>query len=279
MRQYAATTPEVHWYLHGPNIGFASAVNRLAAMVPGRDFLLLNPDAELVGPLALTRAAIGDLGTAAAAPMSCEDVVDGARATLGSRAHQPWDVAHRRRTVLNALGEVCVAAEVVRGTWLSNLYRSQPGDVDGYLTGACLAICREAWETLGPFDEEFFLYGEEADWQARAIAAGWRVRLENESGVRHSAQGTVAGDSSASTRSSDLVRASVALQLEYRHGARAAEGYLAGAYVAERVKRTLGRGDREPLRSDVVMVVDGPLSPAADELIRQARVLARDGAP
>ena len=31
----AATTPGVHWYLHGPNIGFASAVNRLSAMFPG----------------------------------------------------------------------------------------------------------------------------------------------------------------------------------------------------------------------------------------------------
>lgn len=141
------------------------------------------------------------------------------------------------------------------------------GDVDGYLTGACLAIRREAWDALGPFDEEFFLYGEEADWQRRAIAAGWRIRLADERGVRHSAQGTVAGDAKASTRSSDLVHASVALQLEYHHGAAAADLYAAGAYGIDGLKRALHRDDSRRPQSDAVLVVDGPQSPSADEIV------------
>jgi hypothetical protein len=270
--------PHLHWYLNSENIGFAAAVNRLVAAIPGHDFLLLNPDAELVGPLTLTRAAIRDPGTAAAAPMIWEpDVGDGPAALL-SRKRQPWDIAHRRRTFLNALCEAAIAAERVRGTWLSNLYRSQPRDVDGYLTGACLAVRREAWDSLGPFDEEFFLYGEEADWQSRAIAAGWRVRLENEIGVRHSAQGTVAGDPLASKRSWDLVGASVALQLEYEYGLRIAELFIAGAFLIESMKRSLRRRDGGGApRSDVVVTVDGSHSASATERVFLSAMLARSG--
>jgi len=276
VRDLASRMPDVRWYLHGANIGFAAAVNNLAGMVPGQDFLLLNPDAELVGPLSLTRAAIAERGTAAAAPMILEDDEPGPSRPL-SRRHQPWDVAHRRRTVLNALGERAVAAERLRGTCLSNLYWSRPGDVEGYLTGACLAIRREAWDSLGSFDCEFFLYGEEADWQTRALAAGWRVRLENENGVRHSAQGTVAGDAKASTRSRDLVDASIALQVEYRHGVRAAELYIAGVYAVDALKRALRRGGLGRSSSDIVVIVDGPRSATAPELVSRASALAQDG--
>lgn len=277
VRDLASRMPHAQWYLHGENVGFAAAVNSLAAMVDGQDFLLLNPDAELVGPLPLTRAAIGQRDTAAAAPMIWADEDERGPSKALSRKHQPWDVAHRRRTVLNALGEMAIAAERLRGTWLSNLHWSRPDDVEGYLTGACLAIRREAWDSLGPFDCEFFLYGEEADWQSRALAAGWRVRLENESSVRHSAQGTVAGDSMASTRSSDLVDASIALQLEYCHGVRTAELYIAGVYGIDMVKRALRRGGLHRSSSDVVMILDGPTSVSAPELISRAKALAREG--
>jgi GT2 family glycosyltransferase len=279
VRDLASRMPHAHWHLHGANIGFAAAVNSLAAMVPGQDFLLLNPDAELIGPLSLTRAAINERDTAAAAPMIWDgDADDGAGPSeVLSRKHQPWDVAHRRRTILNALGERAMAAERLRGTWLSNLYWSRPGDVEGYLTGACLAIRREAWDSLGPFDCEFFLYGEEADWQSRALAAGWRVRLENESGVRHSAQGTVAGDSMASTRSSDLVDASIALQVEYRHGVRTADLYIAGVYGIDAAKRALRRGELDRSHSDAVVIIDGPSSASTPDLVSRASALVRDG--
>jgi GT2 family glycosyltransferase len=278
VRRLADGMPHLHWYLNSENIGFAAAVNRLAAMVPGRDFLLLNPDAELVGPLTLTRAAIRDPGTAAAAPMIWELGVEDGPASLLSGARLPWDVAHRRRTFLNALCAQAVRAERLRGTCLSDLYRSQPGDIDGYLTGACLAIRREAWDSLGPFDEEFFLYGEEADWQRRAVAAGWRVRLEDEVGARHSVQGTVTGDPLAHNRSWDVLRANMALQLEYQYGLRAAEFYLAWVSLIESMKRSLlHRGDRGAPPSDVLVTVDEANSAAASERVSLALALDRGG--
>ena len=259
----------VNWHVGGENIGFAAAVNRLATLVPDRDFLLLNPDAELVGPLALTCAAIRDSRIAAAAPMVCDSAAEIRPAPFLSRKSLPWDVAHRKLTFLNALGAPIGLANRLRGTCFSNLYRSQPLDVDGYLTGACLAISRDAWDSVGPFDEEFFLYGEEADWQRRAMMSGWGVRLENEMGARHSAYGTVATDVAASRRSGDLLRASMALQLEYRYGVRTAEFYLAGVGLLENVRQKLrGADDRDVPHCTVLITVDqsrasaGPISTA-----------------
>ena len=45
----------------------------------------------------------------------------------------------------------------------------------GYLTGCCLIATREAWERVGPLDERYHLYAEDADWSLRAHAAGFRL--------------------------------------------------------------------------------------------------------
>ena len=45
----------------------------------------------------------------------------------------------------------------------------------GYLTGCCLLATRAAWERVGPLDERYFIYAEDADWSLRARAAGFRL--------------------------------------------------------------------------------------------------------
>lgn len=220
---------EATWHRGGPNLGFAAAVNALAATVPGHDLLLLNPDAVLVGPLTGTLGALRQDRVAVAAPLDVASTAAGA---------EPWDVAHRERTLARALVSAAGYAPRLRGTRLSELYDAAPGDVDGYLTGACLAINREAWDEIGPFDEEFFLYGEETDWQARARAAGWRVVLVDEPGIVHEAAGTTRGSSVASRRSGDLLRANIALEIQKRTSSRRADLYLAGTSVLDHVQRS-----------------------------------------
>jgi GT2 family glycosyltransferase len=279
VRRLAEHMTHIHWFLNSENIGFAAAVNKLAAMLPQRDMLLLNPDAELLGPLPLTRAAIREPGVAAAAPMVLEEFVGTQPVPLLSSKPMPWDIAHRNLTWLNALGETAVRNQRLRGTVMSGLYRSQPSEVDGYLTGACLAIGREAWDSLGPFNEEFFLYGEEAEWQSRARTSGWRLRLAGEIGIRHSALGTVAGDTAGSRRSMDLYRAGVALRLEYRYGQFVAECCLVGVSLIEGVQRRLRdpRGG-DDLRCDVVVTVDSSVdADSASESVSVAVELDRAG--
>ncbi len=227
------------WFGTGVNVGFAAAVNRLAEAAAGTDLLLLNPDAVLLDELAGTRAALRRPGVAAAAPR----VDDPARRATGGR---DWDVAHRRRGVVRALVSHAGYAEKFRGSPLSDLYATAPDEVEGYLTGACLAIQRDAWEALGPFDEEFFLYGEESDWQQRARAAGWRLVLTADSGITHAGHGTVAGDPVAGRRSTDLLRANVALNLEHDAGARAGDVFLAGLSALDRVQRSKRRARAVP---------------------------------
>jgi GT2 family glycosyltransferase len=54
-----------------------------------------------------------------------------------------------------------------------------------FVVGAALLLRREALDAVGPFDERFFLYAEEADWQRRAGAAGWRSAVCTEAVATH----------------------------------------------------------------------------------------------
>ncbi|MFL5977949.1 MAG: glycosyltransferase family 2 protein, partial [Gaiellaceae bacterium] len=44
-----------------------------------------------------------------------------------------------------------------------------------FLMGACLLVRREAADTVGLFDEDFFMFSEETDWCFRFRQAGWKV--------------------------------------------------------------------------------------------------------
>jgi N-acetylglucosaminyl-diphospho-decaprenol L-rhamnosyltransferase len=44
-----------------------------------------------------------------------------------------------------------------------------------FLMGACLLVRREAADTVGLFDEGFFMFSEETDWCYRFRQAGWKV--------------------------------------------------------------------------------------------------------
>src|SRR4029077_14566400 len=41
--------------------------------------------------------------------------------------------------------------------------------------GAAMLVRRKAIASVGPLDEDFFLFSEETDWHYRFRAAGWRV--------------------------------------------------------------------------------------------------------
>ena len=258
------TTRVVNWYLGSANIGFAAGVNALARKVPGSDLLLLNPDAVLQGKVSGSLAALRKRGVAAAAPLSVDD--------SGRGRSRPWDVAHREKSLARALMSQSGYSHRFRGHRWSELYRTQPTAVDGYLTGACLAISRDAWDAIGPFDEEFFLYGEEDDWQRRARSAGWSLELIDESGIAHTGHGTVANDAVAAMRSRDLLRANVALNLELEKGGVTANLYLAGASLLDRVQRS-ARRDRAARRRPA-----GPLPSIVITMNRLTQGSARTGA-
>lgn len=262
IRELAERYPEFRWCFSEQNIGFAAAVNRLADMVPGRDFLLLNPDAELVAPLEKTLVLMGQPRVAAAGPMIAgfgAPVLLTRKVDHRHRGTTPWDTCYRKLTYLNALGGAAGLGGRLRGSPFSRSYRLPPREVDGYISGCCLAIRREAWDELGPFDEEFFLYGEEAHWQRKANARGWKIRLADEVAVRHSSRGTVRGDRDWSQRSADLLRSNQVLQVEYIYGRGLADFFLAWSSLFAWVRRLVHRTSASTSeRGDVLVTADGP---------------------
>lgn len=63
----------------------------------------------------------------------------------------------------------------------------------GYVTGCSLLARREMIEEIGLLDEGFFLYFEDADWNARARKAGWKLMYEPRSVVLHKASASMGG--------------------------------------------------------------------------------------
>ncbi len=71
------------------------------------------------------------------------------------------------------------------GTMAANAARHAREHEPDWVSGACLLARREALEAVGGFDEDFFLYEEDADLCRRVRAAGWRVVFTPAATVRH----------------------------------------------------------------------------------------------
>lgn len=75
----------------------------------------------------------------------------------------------------------------------------RPARVD-WVTGAAMAIRRQAWEAAGPLDEGFFFYAQDLDFCLRARRAGWEVAVRPEIRVLHHHGATIGQDPGASGR-------------------------------------------------------------------------------
>lgn len=93
-------------------------------------------------------------------------------------------------TILNADGSINHAgAQLRRPIALGQHFTDRGGDepraVD-YVTGAAMAIRRAAWDTVGPFDADFYpAYYEEVDYCYRARHAGFEVAYVPTAEVQH----------------------------------------------------------------------------------------------
>jgi GT2 family glycosyltransferase len=155
----------------GGNLGFAAAVNHALALLPdpGRDVLLLNPDAR-IDPDELRRlhdVLLAQPELACVAPAQ-RDPGSGS----SSRARWPWHTP---------AGAWADAVGLTRRRLRSTRY---------FLGGAVLLLRKSTLAEVGGFDERYFLYSEDEDWQRRAVQCGWRVRFCPEVSAEHAAGGT-----------------------------------------------------------------------------------------
>ena len=162
--------PDVTLIANAANRGFTAANNQATAVAHGTTLLYLNPDTE-VRPGAL-EAMLAHLE---------EDPHVG---VVGPRLSFPdgRTQSSRRRfpTPLTALVESTIvqrwwpACPVLDWYYVMERSDEETQDVD-WLYGACLLVRRDVIETVGAFDERFFMYSEEVDLCRRIRDRGWRV--------------------------------------------------------------------------------------------------------
>ena len=151
------------------NLGFAAAVNTGARRATMPWILLLNPDTESrPGSLdALVRFAENYPGHG----------IYGGRTLNPDGTVQPsscWNLPTLWSTACFGLGLVSLFPHTVRwdpesiGNWPRDTVREV-----GMVTGCLLLVPTEVWRELNGLDERYFVYGEDADFAARARAAGY----------------------------------------------------------------------------------------------------------
>jgi GT2 family glycosyltransferase len=163
------------------NLGFAAAVNQGVRTTAAPFLLLLNPDAELLDPVAELERACSQPGVAAAAGL-----------LVGEDGKPQKGFAVRRLPTATALVFELLG---LNRLWPSNLVNRRYRCLDLDLTkeqdveqpaGAFLMFRRDAWQELGGFDEGFYpVWFEDVDFCRRLAGAGRRVRLAPLVRARH----------------------------------------------------------------------------------------------
>jgi N-acetylglucosaminyl-diphospho-decaprenol L-rhamnosyltransferase len=161
------------------NGGFAVGCNRGAAEGGAPWLLFLNPDATI---------APNDVRMLAEAAARDGAAVVGPR-LLGADGQLAW--SQRRFSRLRSTWSQAVFLHRIapKAAWSDELVRDAgryraARDVE-WLSGACLLVRRDIYESLNGFDERYFLYCEDMDLCARTWGAGHVVRFEPRAVARH----------------------------------------------------------------------------------------------
>lgn len=178
----ARELPAVHVVRLDRNSGFATAANAGIRATTGRVVLLLNSDA-LPRPGALD---------AILEAFDADPRLGIAGAWLLNEDGSPQWSGGRWPTLAWMIGVVSGAGRLAR-LFRREADRSETRAID-WVTGAAMAIRREAWEIAGPLDERFRFYCQDIEICHRAFVAGWRVRLVPDAEIVHGMGITAVGE-------------------------------------------------------------------------------------
>ncbi|MHB1340400.1 MAG: glycosyltransferase family 2 protein [Coriobacteriia bacterium] len=186
--------PECRVIQDVPNRGYGAAVNVGVKQATGEWVVAANSDVEFEDPLFLVRL------------VSQADDWGSDRAIFGVRLLNPDGSYQRSARALP--GRYALAAmffaplRYLRGAnaralgYIDDGSLSTPSRV-GWLTGAVLLLRRDFFESLGGFDELFFMNSEEVDLCARAYQVGGQVVFIPTVSVTHCGGGSVPSRSDA----------------------------------------------------------------------------------
>lgn len=173
LRQRFAGAERVEVLLTGRNLGFAGGNNIGIANAIGAEaeyVWLLNNDTT-VDPEALS-------ALVSAAEEHPEDGMFGSKVYFYDRPQTLWYAGGFIRPQREGSAYHRGLEEVDRGQY-------DVSEVVDYITGCSLLVSTDLIHEIGPMAEDYFLYWEEVDWCARALAAGRACRYVPASRVWH----------------------------------------------------------------------------------------------
>ena len=168
----------------GGNLGYAAGINRAMAYVGDTPaVLVLNPD--LVVRPGCVRALLNRLGGGVGV------VVPAIRDPRGELSHS----LRNEPGLVRALADALLGSRwKTRPEWLSEFIRSDRAYLRArcidWATGAALMVSRSVWDSVGQWDEQFFLYSEETDFFRRVRETESSVWFDPAAEVVHRGQGS-----------------------------------------------------------------------------------------
>lgn len=187
VRMVRSEFPQVRLIANSHNAGFAAANNQAIALSRGHVLFLLNPDAYLKpGALhGLAHFLAQHPAAAAVGPKVLNP--DGTWQATAFRFPTLWDL-FCEAVFLSVLWP---RSRLFARRELGGFNRDHVREVD-WLQGCALAIRRQVWEAVGPFDEGYWMYVEELDWCRRARKLGFLLFFTPDAEVVHYGKRAVA---------------------------------------------------------------------------------------
>lgn len=162
----------IHSSANSKNLGFSKAVNQALRKSTGKYVVLLNPDTHIIN--GFFESSIQFMESHPEVGILGPKILDGDGGIQNSARSFPTPLT-------TFFG---------RSSWISRKFPNNPitrrnllnqrskGDAPlevDWVSGACMVVRRKAIEDVGPLDERFFMYWEDADWCRRMWNHGWRV--------------------------------------------------------------------------------------------------------
>ncbi len=164
------------------NIGFARAINNALKQSDSPYIVLLNPDSYVMDdffePILRYMEESPDVGIVGPKILDHDGSVQGSARTFPT----PLTALFGRSSLLTRFFPnnpfTCGNILTTRSDGKTSM------EVD-WVSGACLAARRRAVDDVGPMDERFFMYWEDADWCKRMWNKGWKVVYLPKASVVH----------------------------------------------------------------------------------------------
>lgn len=169
--QVSSVIPRATCIINNENKGFAAATNQALKIAKGRYILMLNPDASFAPDVLARMVAHMDVSPDVGVGSSVIRYPDG----------KLQESIRRFPTLKDQLCILLKLAHILRRNNLLDSYMMRDKDplvtqdVDSIM-GAFMWIRREVIDSVGLFDERYFIWFEEVDYCKMVVDAGWKVR-------------------------------------------------------------------------------------------------------